>query len=370
MCCAARPWPPLAHGRTIGVRPGRWPLPWGSERDLEGVKTKVEKEIPAFIEDRDPEILIGISKTLANLGIDSQNDRLYQIMKRHNSPEVRATILKALGDLQFNDIAGAMQLGMKDKEASVRTTALGLIPQLEISKEQLPNVVNPIFRSGSVREQQRMLGVLGGELPIEKSGDVLAGLIADAKNNKLKESVILDLVEAVEATDSEPLIAQLEEIKGDGNSVEAYKETLVGGVTVEMATECSTTTLRPNVRCHAVGGAGGTVGPPLENIGNILTREQILESLIEPSARLAPGYGSVSLTLTDGQEVNGILEAENEHELILRTNQAEPLEVPISRISKRQNMPSAMPAMGKLITKRELRDLIEYLSSLKQQPTS
>lgn len=123
-------------------------------------------------------------------------------------------------------------------------------------------------------------------------------------------------------------------------------------------------------RCHAVGGAGGTVGPPLENIGNILTREQILESLIEPSARLAPGYGSISLTLTDGQEVNGILEAENEHELILRTNQAEPLEVPISRISKRQNMPSAMPAMGKLITKRELRDLIEYLSSLKQQPTS
>lgn len=198
------------------------------KRDLEGVKTKVEKEIPAFIEDRDPEILIGISKTLANLGIDSQNDRLYQIMKRHNSPEVRATVLKALGDLQFNDIAGAMQLGMKDKEASVRTTALGLIPQLEISKEQLPNVVNPIFRSGSVREQQRMLGVLG-ELPIEKSGDVLAGLIADAKNNKLKESVILDLVEAVEATDSEPLIAQLEEIKGDGNSVEAYKETLVGG---------------------------------------------------------------------------------------------------------------------------------------------
>ncbi|MFC4094658.1 DUF7133 domain-containing protein [Euzebyella saccharophila] len=339
------------------------------KRDLEGVKTKVEKEIPAFIEDRDPEILIGISKTLANLGIDSQNDRLYQIMKRHNAPEVRATILKALGDLKYNDIAGAMQLGMKDKEASVRTTALGLIPQLEISKEQLPNVVNPIFRSGSVREQQRMLGVLG-ELPIEKSGDVLAGLIADAKTNKLNESVILDLVEAVEATDSEPLIAQLEEIKGDGNSVEAYKETLVGGNRRNGNRVFNNNPTAQCTRCHAVGGAGGTVGPPLENIGNILTREQILESLIEPSARLAPGYGSVSLTLKDGQEVNGILEAENEHELILRTNQAEPLEVPVSRIAKRQNMPSAMPAMGKLITKRELRDLIEFLAGLKQEPTS
>ncbi|AYN67116.1 heme-binding protein [Euzebyella marina] len=339
------------------------------KRDVEGVKTKIDKDIPDFIEDRNPEILIGITKTLANLGIDSQNTRLFNIMKTHKSPEVRSEILKALGELQFDNIEGAMQLGMRDKEPMVRTTAVGLIPQLEISKENLPNVVKPIFKSGSVREQQRMLSVLG-ELPEEKSGDVLAGLIADAKSNRLNESVILDLVEAVEATESSALIAQLEEIKGDGNSVEAYKETLVGGNRRDGYRVFNNNPTAQCTRCHAIGGAGGTVGPPLENIGNTLTREQILESLIEPSARLAPGYGSVSLTLKDGQKVNGILEEENEHELILRTNQAEPLEVPLSRISKRENMPSAMPAMGKLITKRELRDLIEFLAELKQEPNS
>ena len=166
------------------------------------------------------------------------------------------------------------------------------------------------------------------------------------------------------------MIAQLEEIKGDGNSVEAYKETLVGGNRRDGYRVFNNNPTAQCTRCHAIGGAGGTVGPPLENIGNTLTREQILESLIEPSARLAPGYGSVALTLKDGQKVNGILEEENEHELILRTNQAEPLEVPLSRISKRENMPSAMPAMGKLITKRELRDLIEFLAELKQEPNS
>jgi mono/diheme cytochrome c family protein len=76
------------------------------------------------------------------------------------------------------------------------------------------------------------------------------------------------------------------------------------------------------------------------------------------------------LTLKDGQKVNGILEEETDKELTLRTNEAEPLEIPVGRIEKRENMPSAMPAMGRLISKRELRDLIEYLANLKEESSS
>ena len=56
---------------------------------------------------------------------------------------------------------------------------------------------------------------------------------------------------------------------------------------------------------------------------------------------------------------------ENEEEITLRTSDAEPLEIAISRITKRENSISAMPAAGKLISKRELRDLMEFLGSLK-----
>jgi putative heme-binding domain-containing protein len=104
----------------------------------------------------------------------------------------------------------------------------------------------------------------------------------------------------------------------------------------------------------------------MDNIANVLSREEILESLIEPGARLAPGYGSVVLTLKDGQVVAGILAAENREEIILRTSDAEPMEIAVSRIKKRENMPSAMPPMGTVLTKRELRDLVEFLSSLKE----
>ena len=339
------------------------------ERDPSIVRKKLEKEIPNFIEDTNPEILIGISKALANLEIDTYNSALFNIFKKNNSPEVRSELLKALGKLNYDNIEMAMQSGMQDRNGEVRATAVGLIPQLEISKETLPAITDPIFKNGSVREQQRLLSVLG-DIPFEKSEGVLRRLTEQAKNNRLDQRVILDLIEAVEATKSKSLLTQLDVLKKSGNSIDAYQETLVGGNYRGGRNVFYRNPTAQCVRCHAVGGAGGNVGPPMDNIGNILTREQILESLIEPSARLAPGYGSVSLVLKDGQKVNGILEEETEKELTLRTNEAEPLEIPVSRIEKRENMPSAMPAMGRLITKRELRDLIEYLANLKEEDSS
>jgi len=121
------------------------------------------------------------------------------------------------------------------------------------------------------------------------------------------------------------------------------------------------------VRCHAIGGQGGEVGPSLTTIGDVLSREKLLEALIEPSARLSPGFGTVTLTLKDGLTVTGILSQENDQELVLKTTEAEPLKVPVARIAKRENQPSSMPPMGYIMSKREIRDMVEFLANLKKR---
>ncbi|PCJ93280.1 MAG: heme-binding protein [Flavobacteriaceae bacterium] len=335
-------------------------------RDANLVKQKIEDDITAFLQDKDQEILIGASKVLNALGIETYNNQLNNLLASHKAPEVRAAMLDALGGLNYPNIETAMKTGMQDTDSRVRAAAVGLISILEISKEKLPAIIGPIFRKGSTGEQQRLLGVLG-DMPIEKSSDVLSSLIKQADNNNLQQGIILDLIEAVEATASETLIAQLSKIKASGHTVDAYQETLVGGNRRRGRQVFNYNSTAQCVRCHSVGSAGGTVGPALDNIGNILSRAQLLESLIEPGARLAPGYGSVTITLKDGLVVTGILEEENHEELILRTGDAEPLEIAVSRIAKRVNLPSGMPPMGQLIERRELRDLIEYLSSLKTE---
>jgi putative membrane-bound dehydrogenase-like protein len=334
-------------------------------RDSGLIKSKMEHEIPIFLKEKDPDLLIGVSKTLAALGIDNHNKELLEIMRKNTVPSVRAAMLEALGVLEKEKINDALTLGMRDPSQEVRETAVGLLGKLEIPESQLPILVDAFFKTGSGGEQQRMLGVLG-DMPLAKSEPILKKLIQKGKQNQLSPNVILDLIEAVEASKSVGLIAQLGQLKSGGHTVDAYQETLYGGRWWQGRSVFTNNPTAQCVRCHAVAGSGGKVGPPLDHIGSILTREQILESLIEPGARLAPGYGTVVLTLKDGQKVTGILEEETKDALLLRTSDAEPMEIAASRIQKRENMPSAMPAMGLMISKRELRDLIEYLSSLKK----
>jgi putative heme-binding domain-containing protein len=239
-----------------------------------------------------------------------------------------------------------------------------LLDKLSISKAALPQIVNPIFEKGSIQEQQQLLKTLGG-MPADNTRVVLEELMMKMKDGKLQPDVKLDLIEAVESTKKDDLIAKLDPLRSTGSETAAFKETLFGGNRWQGREYFLNNQTAQCVRCHSISGEGGTVGPNLQKIGATLTREQLLQAMIEPSARIAPGYGTVSLTLSDGQEVSGILTRETAEELVLKTSDAEPLKVPVSRIKKRENYPSSMPPMGSIMSKREIRDVVEFLANLK-----
>lgn len=333
-------------------------------RDATPIILKVKSHMEGFLKENNPEVIVAVAKMVGELGISDYNASLDRIMVGNKSPEVRSAILRVLSTLHYDKIEAVIKRGMEDKDQNVRTTAIEFIGQLDISKEKLPDIVNPIFKNGGIREQQEVLGVLGAMNP-EKSEGVLAGILEQLKHKKLAPALTLDIMEAVNASGIESLMAKLNALKTNESPLDAFRETLFGGDRQSGWLYFRTNSTGQCVRCHAVNGDGGTVGPSFDTIGNILTREQLLQALIEPSARLSPGYGTVSLTLTDGQNVVGILMEEHPDELILKTSEAEPMEIPLARISKRTNLPSSMPAMGTMMSKREIRDVIEFLANLK-----
>jgi quinoprotein glucose dehydrogenase len=48
------------------------------------------------------------------------------------------------------------------------------------------------------------------------------------------------------------------------------------------------------VRCHVVAGRGGIAGPSLMDVGERLSRSELLQSILEPQAVVAEGYGAFS----------------------------------------------------------------------------
>jgi quinoprotein glucose dehydrogenase len=336
-------------------------------RDAAQIKNKIAPITASLLKDTESTIVVATAQMLTALEITQFNSELATLFTNSKSNEVKSAMLTALSTLKYDQIETIIQSGMKADSPEVRTTALGLIDGNQISKAALTDIANNIFTKGSIKEQQQLLRVLSNS-PASKTDVILNQLIGKASKNELPDDLALELSEAVIATKSTTLIDKLAQTKKGTDKLAEYQETLHGGnagagryfFLTNSATECS--------RCHSIGdNKGGEVGPNLGNIGNELSREQLLQALIEPSARIAPGFGMVILTLKDGQSVAGILTKETEHELVLKTSEAEPLKIPVSRIAKRDNVPSSMPPMGESMTKREIRDVIEFLARQKKQ---
>jgi putative heme-binding domain-containing protein len=120
------------------------------------------------------------------------------------------------------------------------------------------------------------------------------------------------------------------------------------------------------VRCHAYNDYGGNAGPRLNGVGSRLTREQLLEALIKPSERLAPGFGMVTLETKDGKTIAGILQEETSTQLKVSSGDKLPAIIKKDQVIKRVNGNSSMPEVRYLLNKKEIRDVVSFLATLKE----
>jgi len=188
-----------------------------------------------------------------------------------------------------------------------------------------------------------------GEVPIELQVDVLEAL--KAVPSPLRERHRLKFENALPKDPVGKFLASL-----TGGDADAGREVFFN----HTAAQC--------VRCHTINGAGGTAGPDLSKVvtrNPQKTREHLLESLVLPNAKIAAGFGTVTLTLIDGRVVGGTLLSEDKGTLVVQTPDNRKVTVQADEIERRSTALSPMPAVDRTLTTREMRDLIEFLMTLK-----
>ena len=113
-------------------------------------------------------------------------------------------------------------------------------------------------------------------------------------------------------------------------------------------------------------GEGGEVGPDLTKVGTGKTREYLLESIIYPNKHIAAGFESLLVTMKDGAIYAGLLKGETDAEIELNSPEDGILKLKKADIKERQRGLSGMPEeLRQVLTKQDLRNLVEFLSSLK-----
>jgi putative heme-binding domain-containing protein len=119
------------------------------------------------------------------------------------------------------------------------------------------------------------------------------------------------------------------------------------------------------LKCHAVAGAGGQVGPDLVSIGASAQVDYLVDSILQPNKAVKEGYHTVVVTTTKGTLVSGIKVRETKTDLILRDAEDREITVPLKDVDETKTGASLMPeGLADSLTRGELLDLVRFLSEL------
>ena len=222
--------------------------------------------------------------------------------------------------------------------------------------------------AADVGERQTAIDLLG-RIDDPAATSAVAALVAGMRS-KRDAATELEINEAAARRlgqeEADRLAAERVATALPGDSTAAWRDCLDGGDVAKgralffgkVAVSC--------VRCHRAEGTGGDVGPKLDGIAKEKERQYLLEAIVAPDAKVADAFRTTVLVTDDGRTIAGIVSAEKEGVLTLKTADGGFVEVPLDSIEDRASGPSSMPAdlAGKL-SRRELRDLVAWLSSLR-----
>ena len=328
------------------------------------IDTSAKADAPA-----PPAVKAALAQAAGRLQLTTAAPVLVVQLKSDPDAQVRLAALQALQSMKAGNLNELMQVALADKDPAVRRAALGILPGLSMSAAAKAQHLATLITEGSLPEKQGALEVLG-TLRTADSRRLLGSYLDDLTAGRLAAELQVDLLEAVQADGAPPLQNRLQayqKARSADTLVAAFRDGLLNGgeakrgyqvIAENPAAQC--------MRCHSIFGQGADVGPNLTKIGSSLTREQLVQALLDPNARIAPGYGTVSVTLRDGRRLDGTLREDTDSELVLLVG-TPPVEqrIPKAGIASRSNPVSAMPPFGQILKAREIRDIVELLAALK-----
>ena len=292
---------------------------------------------------------------------------LHVFLRTNASAALRVSALQTLAELKASQLRNAVEAGLTDKEPLVRAEAIKLVGQLEPAAAA-PLLEKLLTTETDIRIGQSVYAALG-DLKDGAADQIIAKRLDELIAGKIQPQLQLDLLEAAEKRKEAVVGEKLKKYRAtfsQSDALSEYRACLLGG-----DSELGKKLFNENdaigcLRCHAIKGKGGIVGPDLGGVAKRHPREYLLESILYPNKQIAPGFENVVLTLKDGRSVAGLVKSETDAELVLNSPEDGVMTIAKSDITKRDRSQSAMPeGLSSLMNKRDLRNLLEYLGKLK-----
>lgn len=337
------------------------------QRDPALVKTKAGDALVTLLSSKETTVRISAVKAISKIDAKQGAAGLLSLLKKDKEATVRVEALKALASMKDEKIGEAIKQSLSDKDKIVRVAGIDLIGKMDIQKELMVSLLSDVINTKTTEEKQAALLTLGN-LPAQNTNKIFNDLLSKMSAGKLSSDIYLELAEAIDSSRSPELIANYKKISSTlspDTLAASFAGSLNGGSPERGRRVFYRNESAQCLRCHSFDDQGGTAGPRLNGVASRLTRQQILEALINPSGRIAPGFGVVTLQLKNGKTVSGILAEESNTSLTIKADKQSDV-IPKDQVIKRINAASSMPEMRFILSKKEIRDVVSFLSEQKE----
>ena len=305
-------------------------------------------------------------KTAVALGIKEIAPALLKIYGNDaESGESRGAALTALAELKAPEAESLLTNAIVDLDPAVRIAARAVLVQMKAAGAEA-SVIKAL--GSSIRGERQAAYSLLAVLKSPGADAEIASAVA--KLDAAPSDVRVEILEAAKARGENKEIAAASEkwyaARDANDPLATFRPSIEGGDAAHGRALFFGKTEVYCVRCHKIGGTGGEVGPDLSLIAKEKNREYLLESIVTPSKAIAKNFESVIINDVNGRVLTGVLKAKTADTTTLITAEGKVLEIKNADIEEQSVGKSAMPEdLSKKLSPFELRDLVEYLSTLK-----
>jgi putative heme-binding domain-containing protein len=122
------------------------------------------------------------------------------------------------------------------------------------------------------------------------------------------------------------------------------------------------------IACHSTKKEETLKGPFMGQIGSIMNRKQIAESILKPNASISQGFATVVITTKDAKTVTGFVSDESAGRIMLRDIAGKVHTINTKDIQARKELPASMMPVGlaNALSYEEFGSLITWLSQQKK----
>jgi putative heme-binding domain-containing protein len=299
--------------------------------------------------------------------VAAANPTLLEIASAEStSDEVRQKALAALADYGDQSRDVLLRLSRANSSVATQTAAIAALAKLDVNAAaaecvqllKLQSQADPSAAISAILDRNGGAAALGAAVSKESlSADAAKLAVRAVRSTARDEPELVATISKAGGISTPKRKLSADEMNQLLAEIEAHGDPARGELIFRReAQNC--------LKCHSIAGAGGRVGPDLVSIGASAQRDYLVESILDPSAKIKENYHALTV-VADGIITSGVQIRETDTELVLRDVEDREVVIPLDALEARKEAGSIMPVgLADELTRQELVDLVRFLSEL------